>query len=285
MLSWPMVDSPPSPARARARDKLAARRRARALLALGAALARRGVLAKISMGIAALTVLGVTAASFVVARSGESAPLEQMPVVAASALGWGAGVLLAFASAAHALTRDRADGIDALLRARGGSAGAYLWARVGGLGVLLAAVIAGGTLIAGLVAVLLASRVGLAGRALQGTVAALGYALAFAATVAPLAMAVVGARSRVGGYAWLLVVLVLPEVVARWTGVMVPTSFRELTSIPSALGAVRSALMPPGMDAGLLLRALGILAAVAALALVAVRRAAVRLDREGVPAP
>ena len=63
MLSWHMVESLPSPARVQRFATKTARRRARALLALGVALAGRGVLAKLAMGIAALTVLGVTAAA------------------------------------------------------------------------------------------------------------------------------------------------------------------------------------------------------------------------------
>lgn len=272
-----MLDSSISPGRSR--------RRTRALVALGVALARRGLLAKLSMGVAGITVVGVAAAAFVVAQKGETAPMETIPAVAAGALAWGAGILLAFASAAHALTRDRTDGIDALLRARGGPQRTYVWARVGGLGVLLAAVVAGGTLLCGGIAVLLAARVGLAGRVLQGTVASVVYALAFSAMMAPLAVAVLGARSRVGGYGWLLMVLVLPEVVAPWTAQMVPASFRDLTSIPAALSAVRGALMPPGIDPAQLLRALLVLTAVTALAMLAVRRAAGRLQAEGVVAP
>jgi hypothetical protein len=258
-----------------------ARRRAR--LALGVALSRRGALGVGALAIGALTTLGAVAAVFVMARRGERAPLERVPAVAASALAWGAGVLLAFAASVRVLQRDREAGITALLRARGAAVDGHLWARVGGLTLLLAAVVAGGTLATGLAATMLAARAGVALRALQGTAAAVVYALAFAGVLGPLAMAALGARSRVGGYAWLLMVLVLPELVAPMTSTMLPEGWHELTSIPGALVALRGALMPPGFDAWRAGRALVVLAIVVATCLAIVRRAAARVQREEAP--
>jgi hypothetical protein len=264
-------------------EPTAPRARRRALLAFGTALSRRGPLAAISLGIGALTILGAIAATLAVARRGENAPLEQMPGMTAGALGWGAGVLLAFAAAAHALRRDREDGMTALLRARGASIAGYVWTRVGGLTLLLAAVCVGGTLVAGVVATLAATRVGLVLRTLQGTGAALAYAVAFCATLGPLAMAALGARSRAGGYLFLLAVLVLPELLSPLTSSIVPDGWRDLTSIPDALHALRASLMPRGADPWRATKAVFVLALVVAACLALVRRAAAAAQAEEAP--
>ena len=261
------------------------RARTRSLLALGMALAARGALAMISLGIAALTVLGASVAAFVMAGHSDTAPLEQLPSLTASALSWGAGVLIAFAAAAQSLRNDRTAGIVALLNTRGAMGRGYLWARVGGLALLLALVTCGGTLVAGLVATMLASRIGLAAQVLGGTLAAVAYALAFSATLAPVAMAALGARSRAGGYVSLLLVLVIPELLQSWTARMVPYEWRDLTSIPATLGAVRTSLMAPSIDVAHLVRSAVVLAVVVALSLLVVRRMAVRLENEGDVSP
>ncbi len=254
--------------------------RRRALAALGVELSRRGPLAVVSLLVSLLTVLGALALTASLMRRGGATTFEEVPSLAAGALAWGGGVLLAFAVSVHALKRDREAGITALLRARGASLVGYLWTRVGGLTALLVVVVAGGTLLVGLVATLLAARAGTSLRTLQGTGAAVAYALAFAFTLGPLAMAALASRSRIGGYGFLLVVLVLPELLAPTTGALLPYGFGELASIPGALTALRAALMPPGVDGWRAARALFVLVLVALLSLAAVRRAARRAQRE-----
>ncbi len=252
------------------------------MAALGLDLARRGPLATISLVVGVLTVLGALIATAGLVRRGGSS-FEEVPSLTAGALAWGAGVLLAFAVSVQALKRDREAGITALLRARGAPLGGYLWTRVGGLTGLLVIVVAGGTLLVGVVATLLATRAGIAMRTLQGTLAAVVYAFAFALTLGPLAMAALGPRSRAGGYGWLLVVLVLPEVLAPMTRALLPYGYGDLTSIPGALTSLRTALMPPGVDGWRAMRALFMLALVVALSLAAVRRAARAAQREEAP--
>lgn len=255
------------PARAPSR---AARRRSQ--LALCFRLAARGPLAWLSIAIAVLTLLGAIVVSLAVARRGAHAPLANVPDVASSAFAWGAGVLLAFAAAAHAFRRDRSEGIFDLLVARGGSTRAYAWARVGGLVILLAIVIAGGSAVTGIVATLAAARAGLAASTLQATFASVLYGLAFAVVLAPIALATLGARSRAGGYLWLLVVLVLPELFERWSARVLPDAWRELVSVPAALAALKSSLMPPGIDLARAIRASVVLTIVTVIAMLVVRR-------------
>lgn len=257
-------------------------RRSAALLALGVRLARGGLLPVLSLGLGALLTLGAVAVAFVMVRQrGAGAPLHDLPGAAATVLGWGAGVLLAFASSAQALRRDLDQGIRALLRARGGSPSAYVAGRVFGLVALVALVVAGGTLVTSGACLALAPRADV-GAVVQGSLAAMVYALAFSVTVAPLAMAALGARSRAGGYAWLLVVLVVPEMLERWTTQLLPESWHHVASIPSALASLRIALMPPGsVDVARLGRSVVVLAVVVILALLLVRQQAARLERDG----
>jgi hypothetical protein len=247
-------------------------------LALGLALARRGALAKVSMAVAALTLLGALFAALLMARRAH-APLDRLPAFTVSALAWGAGVMLAFAAAARALRRDRAEGVRALLVARGGTVRSYLWARVGGLAALLAIVVAGGALFAGVVSSLLARSLATAALTLQSTGAALAYGLGFAATVAPIALATLGARSRAGGYLSLVAVLILPELLRPWLSHAVP-DWGDLLSLPGALSALRLALMPPGWKPELFARAAFVLAVAAAVAVAAVRAEIARVDED-----
>ena len=249
---------------------------------LGVFLARRGVIARISLGIAGLTVVAAIVAAFLMAR-GPRPPLEHLPPLTASVLAWGAGVLIAFAGAAHAFRTDRTEGITALLRARGASARAHVWSRMGGLTLLLALVVGAGTLLGGLVATLVATRAGVALRTLQATCAATVYAAAFALTLGPLAMAALGARSRIGGYGWLVTVLVLPELFAPVTRSVVPSGWTDLVSIPAALGALRGALMPPSVHPWHAAKALFVLALVVLACVLLTTRAAARAHREEAP--
>lgn len=204
-------------------------------LALGVWLATRGALARASLGLAALGALVSIAAAM--AMRGTPG-VRTIPVVAAAALAWGAGSTLAFGAGMRAIRLDVEQGVVALARGRGVGALAYARGRVGGLVVVLAIAIGGSTLVAGLAATAVAGADRLAvGRA---ALAALVYALAFAVTLGPVAIAALGGPSRGGGYLALLAVLVLPEVMAPWTGALLPRGWRELTSIPAALDAVRN---------------------------------------------
>jgi hypothetical protein len=151
--------------------------------------------------------------------------------------------------------------------------------RLAGLVVVVAAVVAGGTLLAGVAATALAGRASVV-RVAVSSVAAILYAVAFAATVAPVALAALGARSRVGGYFALLFVLVVPELFKSWTTNVLPYGWQELTSIPAALAAFRSALTPDSVDVATALRAIVVLAAVSAIALAVVRTQIARVDSE-----
>lgn len=249
------------------------------LLSLGASLARRGILARIAIALGIFTVLFACAAAVALGRRGGDAPLHTVPIVTSSALAWGAGFLLAFSSAAHALRRDRAEGVQHLLVARTTSLRAYVIARIGGLAAVLAVVVVGGTLLTGLVAIAAATRTTGVPRTLQATGAALAFSLAFSLVVAPLAFAALGARSRVGGYFFLLFVIVLPEIIAGVLSGMLPESLTEVIAIPSALAALRSALSPGTFDILRTLRALVAIALWFFFASAFVRRTAGMLDR------
>ena len=170
------------------------------LLALGMSLARRGILPVASIAICISTTLALSLVAGVLASRGPQSPAHDVPLVASSALAWGGGFLLAFAAAAHALRRDRAEGIRALFVSRTTSLRGYLLARVGGLAALIALCVAGGTLLCGLVGAAAAARAAAVPRMLQATGAAVVFSIAFSAVVAPVAFAALGARSRIGGY-------------------------------------------------------------------------------------
>jgi hypothetical protein len=258
--------APPSPAA-----------RTRALVALAAARSTGAILARVSLAVGALSVLlGVLFALVVGKRAPGS--LDRVPLVASSALAWGAGVLLAFASAAHGLIRDRDEGLRALLVQHGHAPSAYVVARAAGLALALFAIVGGGSLATGLACVLAASDAKSALACAQSTLATCVYSAAFSAIVAPVSLAALGARSRAGGYAWLLLVLFAPELVSRATGALVPEAWSKLVSIPGALAALRGALAPPGVDGPMALRAGAVLTVATAIALVALRVQLLRVD-------
>jgi hypothetical protein len=252
--------------------------RLRASIALGAALAARGILVKLAMGLGLLvTFIGVVLALLHV---GSAATLVLVPAASSSALAWGAGVPIAFAGSIHAFRQDRARGIRALLHARGARVSDYANGRVLGLALIVFAVVGGGTLVSGGVGMLAASAAGAAGRAVQGLFASLVFALAFAVVVSALALAAMGGRSRAGGYVGLLALLVLPEALERWTSALVPDEWTDLLSVPSALAALRGALAGPEVDAARFARAACVVAASAALCVALVRIEIARFDAE-----
>jgi hypothetical protein len=256
------------------------RARGSGLLALGGALAVDGAMAKASLGVAALIVLGSVVTAMVIARGDHPEGLASVPLVASSALAWGAGTLLAFASSVHAFRRDRDQGIRALISARARSDGEYLWARVSGLTRVLAAVTVGGTLLTGVAAGLAAQGGSVAWRTVESTGAAVAYSIAFAATLAPVGLATLGARSRVGGYLALMAVLVLPELLQGPLTRILPEGWGELASIPGALSALRSSLVPQTFDPLRFTRAFALLALTVLVALLVVRGQLARFDRE-----
>jgi hypothetical protein len=236
------------------------------MLALGVWLATRGALARASLVMAAL---GAVAAVVVAVALRGSSSMKEVPTVAALALSWGAGATLAFGAAMRAIRLDRDQGVVALARTRGVGAVAYTTGRVGGLVVVLAVALGAGTLIAGAGATAAAGVHVL--EVARASAAAIVYALAFAVTVGPLAMAALGGRTRGGGYLTLLAVLVLPEAIAPWTESLLPRGWRELTSIPAALDAVRAAVQSAGPAVIHGARAVVALAAVVAASLLVVR--------------
>jgi len=251
-----------------------------ALLTLGMTLAGRGILARVSVGICVFTTVVAAVVAMTLGGRGPQAPVHDVPIVASSALAWGGGFLLAFSASAHALRRDRKDGIRALVDARTRSLRSYLVARIGGLAALVGLVEVGGTLVTGLVSVAAAASAGTASRATQATLSSLVFAAAFTAVVSPLAFGALGARSRVGGYLFLLGFVVVPEILVGSLGSLVPSSVAELLSIPSALSALRAALSPGTAEIARFVRALLALAVFVVLATALVRREVLAVERE-----
>jgi hypothetical protein len=235
-------------------------------LALGVWLTARGAMVRASLALAALGALGAIAAA---AAMRGTTGLASLPVIASQAFAWGVGTTIAVGGALRALRYDREQGIVALGRQRGVGAAAYSAGRVGGLVIVLAIAVAGGTLVAGLAATAVATAQAFA--VARASAAAIAFALAFAVTLGPVAMATLGGRSRPGGYLWLLVVLVLPELLAPWTRDLLPGGWRELTSIPAALEAVRAGVQTAGPAAAHAARAAVGLVAVVAASLIVVR--------------
>ncbi len=141
----------------------------------------------------------------------------------------------------------------------------------------LATTVGGGTLVAGLAATAVAGSSALA--VARASAAALVYALAFSITMGPVAMAALGGRTRAGGYFALIAVLVLPELLAPWTRRLLPDGWRELTSIPAALEAVRAGVELAGSAVLHAVRAAVGLVAVVAASLLWVRARMPGVDR------
>ncbi len=210
-------------------------------LALGMWLTARGALVRASLALTALGALGSIAAAVAVRGT---PTIEELPGLASMGFTWGAGTTLAFGGALRALRDDAGRGVLALARARGVGLAGYARGRVGALVLMLALAAGGGTLVAGFAATAAAG--GAKAVVARASVAAVVYALAFAVTIGPVALAALGGRSRSGGYLALLAVLVIPEALAPWTGALLPRGWRELTSIPAALDAVRAGVLSAG---------------------------------------
>ena len=236
------------------------RARSAALVGLGSWLASRETLAIAGLAVTGLIGLGATLAALLASR----ARVVFMPDLASSAIAWGGGTMLAFGASLRALPVDREQGVRALVRARGASVADYVRGRVLGLVVVLAIAVGGATAVACLAAIATAHG---ASSVVQSSAGALVYALVFAATLGPVAMAALGARTRAGGYLSLLAVLVVPELLAGLTARLLPRGWYELTSIPEALAAVRAAVAHPVLSGAHGARGLAGLLAVIALAL------------------
>ena len=113
---------------------------------------------------------------------------------------------------------------------------------------------------------------------LQATIAGLVFSVAFSAVVAPVAFAALGARSRLGGYLFLIAVVTIPEAIVSMMGASLPASVADVLSIPSALGALRTAFAPGTVDLWRAMRAIVALSLVVAIAMFLVRRDAVLVD-------
>jgi hypothetical protein len=235
------------------------------ILALGVWLAARGGLATIGVVLAAVGALACLAVGLALrGQGGDGArAADALPVVASSAIAWGAGATLAFGGALRSLHRDKDEGVLALARARGATAAQYVTARTTGLVVLLVLAVGGATLVASFAALAVA---GGSLRTVRHAAGAVAYALAFAATMGPVAMATLGSRSRPGGYLAFLAIVALPELLAPWTASLLPAGWHELTSIPAALAAIRSGVAEPLAHGSALARALAGLCAVVAVA-------------------
>ena len=241
-------------------------------------IARRGALPVVSIAICAATTLALSIVVGLLAGRGPKSAAHEVPLLASSALAWGGGFLLSFAAAAHALRRDRTEGVRELFVARTTSLRGYLFARVGGLAALIALCVGGGTLVCGLVGVAGAARAAGVASMLQATMAGLVFSLAFSAVVAPVAFAALGARSRLGGYLFLIAVVTVPEAIVSMMGASLPASVADVLSIPSALGALRTAIAPGTVDLWRAMRAVIALSLVVAFAMFLVRRDAVLVD-------
>lgn len=253
--------------------------RRRTLLALGASLARRGPAVIVAIVVSVLTALGAAVVGFVLARRGSDTAAYEVPLLASSALAWGGGFLHAFAASAGALRRDRTDGIRELVVTRTTSLDGYLFGRTAGLALVLVSVVGGGTLFTGLVAMVGAAG-GNVGRTLQATLAASAFAVGFGLVIAPVALAALGARARTAGWATIIVVLLVPELIGWSMHGTFPIEVTELVAIPSALAALRASLASDSFEPLRCLRALAALAVFAGIALVFLRRDAAHLERE-----
>ena len=244
------------------RDVATSRAESQRLLRVAMARAIEGFMPKASIAVAILTVFGALAFAIAAGRRGTAA--EHVAPLTAALLAWGAGVLLCFAASMRAFDRDREDGWDALVARHGATRSSYLFARIAGLAVVTLELVVPGTVLAGIATTLAARDGHVAREALSGTFAATAYAIAFSMVVAPVALAALGGRGRASGYVYLLAVLVLPALVAPWTGQLVPDEWGELVSIPGALDALRDALLG-SIDGARALRAIVVLSAVTVL--------------------
>ncbi|HEY1958394.1 MAG TPA: hypothetical protein VGH28_22410 [Polyangiaceae bacterium] len=237
--------------------------RVRSLLGSAMSRATSGLMPKAAIAVAVVTTFAGLVLGVAAGRQGEE-PLRVAPL-AAQLLAWGAGVLLCFAASIRAFDRDRDEGWTALVARHGARETSYLVARIGGLALATAIVVVPGTVVTGLATALAARDAHVAREALVGTVAATAYAIGFSIIVAPIALAALGARNRASGYLWLLTLLVLPALLAEYTGPLFPEGWGGLVSVPGILDELRES-MQGAFDPVRGLRAIVVLALVTILA-------------------
>ncbi len=226
-------------------------------------MATRTGLARIGLVLAA----GSAVAAAILAKGHASAFASRLPTLVAMGVAWSAGISVAFGGALLALRGDLDQGVIALVRMRGVGLPAYVRGRIWGLTVLIALTVGAAVLGVGFTTILEApDRLA----ATREAAAALTYACAFAITMGPLAMAALGTGNRLVGYLCLLAVIALPELLAGWTEPLLPSGWRELTSIPSALAAVAAGVRSGAQSSWPMVRASAGLAAVVAASLAAV---------------
>jgi hypothetical protein len=247
--------------------------RSSALLAFGTRLAvRRGV------SVAGLLLTGAAGVGSALATlSSDADRATSLPFGASSVIAWSGGLLLALGAAWGSARVDRDEGVRALLRARGVTAGGYLGARLFGVVATLGVAVGAATLVEVVAAVGAAHG---AGPVLRVGAGALAYALAFAASIGPVALAALSSRSWLRGLVALAAVLIVPLLLERWTLDLLPAPWRELTSIPAALAAIRAGVTFPGLAGVAAVRALVGLTAVDALSVLVMagRAAPTRTD-------
>ncbi len=257
------------------------RARTRALLALALARTTDGIMTKLLLGLGAVMAIGMVVLGVIAGRSSAPPDLERVPVATTMVMAWGAGVLIAFSAAARSYYRDLDEGYFALAALRGASPSRFVMARVAALALVLFGIAACGALLAGAAAALAAHGGRAALYASRGLIPSFAYAAGFAVTVAPLSAAILGTRTRTGGYGLLFLLLILPALLSDWTAQLVPAPWAELLSIPGALDGLEASLSTASFDLLQAVRAIAMVAAFALLALawVRVQAAALGSDR------
>ena len=248
-------------------------------LALGLWLASRGLPARLSLLLTAAVAIAGASSAFWLVRHGAKT-LVVVPTLTSYALTWGAGLSLAAAASVRVPCRDGETGVLYLVLARGATIGEYVRGRVGGLVVWTTCCTCAGTLVA-IAATLTAARP--TEPVLRASAGALAYTVAFGMTMGPVTMATLGARNRLRGYLALLLAVVVPELAAPWTErLLLPYGWRELASLPAALGALRAAALAPS-DGLRTARALAGLTAAVAVSLVVITARAARATESSAP--
>jgi|GEM_PF-6888924 len=256
--------------------------------ALGARLAVRGRLAKVALGLCAITSVAAIVAALRLGApgSGSGAGSGMLPVdlpgVVAKAVMWGGGFWLVYAASAHAFVKDATLGVRHLFSMRAGSRNAYVAARLMGASVVVAASGIAGTLASSLVLAGVRSYRWPVANHVQNAIAAIVYCMLFALVVVPLAYALVGGRRRAGGMFLLVAVIWGPHWLTEAMRTNESGTLLRVASIPSALETLRTwvAIMPGAIirgQLGAVRRDLGARAIVAACGLAAVSVVASRL--------
>jgi hypothetical protein len=244
--------------------------RQRGVLGLCFLLSRQGFGAGFGLALAACCVVGFGGLAVACSRHGQPVRLSAVPLLASSALAFGAGPIAAIAAAAGVAYRDEREGIHDLCLARGVGAAAYATSRTLGLAAWLACLVGGGSALVGVCSVLVAKTGALALQTAHASFAAAAFGLAFAAMGAPLAVATLGAQRRVTGYLTLLALLTVPGVVQPALRSFVAPEWLDVCSIPGALLSLREALGPGGGVAAAL-RSLAAVALIASVGWICVR--------------